>query len=745
MARFNTQPITGSVTAGGTLAALTQNGFIQLTGTAPYTLILPSPVLYPGFNQTFYNATSGVVTLTTPANVFTGAGGSGTATVTVPTTSTINLVSDGVNYIVVGEDGTSLTATTGSFSGNVTINGASATLSVTPQTVTIAPGGASTIDNVAVGATTRGSGAFTSLTANAAVTFTAGTASSTTGSGSLVVSGGIGVSGNINSGGTVAAVALSGPLTGTLQTAAQANITSVGTLTSLNVGGVIGSNASSTGTLNLGETGGGATYVAASIIGTASTLYAPVGKLSFRLPTHGANTDYGLTEQMFIEGTGADSRGAYKLVILPFGGQVGIGTTTPATRLSATTTRHGNADGLSAHLNAIQWEVSGQGYTSVVSNISSGAGNYNAGLLVKLGSTDVTDKILDLESGGVNRVRVLGNGNVGIGAGATTPANKVQIGSVGSSGYSGNDLAIGNGTQVMSIYMDPAGAASFYTNTRFAFLPSGGGATGYVGIGTTSPVIAFQVDNAGLDFGSGLKGNAILNDTSAIATGQGGGIAFGGVYTGSTTTQYAMVSGARENASSGNYAGALILSSRPSGGSVTERLRINSGGDIVFGNGAAGVNRQFTINGSINKASRIIFQESGVDRWLIGHGAASENGNFEIYSANGNNFSFTRAGNFTAAGTVTANSDITLKTNVTTITNSLDKVLALRGVMFDRISTGNHEMGVIAQEVELVVPELVITDENGIKSVAYGNTVALLIEAVKEQQLQIEQLKKRLV
>lgn len=242
MARFNTQPITGSVTAGSTLAGLTQNAFIELTGTAPYTVTLPSPVLYPGYNQTFYNATSGTITLTTPANVFTGAGGSGTANVTVPTTSTINIVSDGVNYVVVGEDGTSLTATTGAFSGNVTINGASATLSVTPQTVTINPGGTSTIDNVNIGATTRGSGAFNTLAANAAVTFTAGTASSTTGTGSLVVTGGIGVSGNIWSGATInASSVVATGLTGTLQTAAQANITSVGTLTSLGVSGQINS------------------------------------------------------------------------------------------------------------------------------------------------------------------------------------------------------------------------------------------------------------------------------------------------------------------------------------------------------------------------------------------------------------------------------------------------------------------------------------------------------------------------
>jgi hypothetical protein len=99
------------------------------------------------------------------------------------------------------------------------------------------------------------------------------------------------------------------------------------------------------------------------------------------------------------------------------------------------------------------------------------------------------------------------------------------------------------------------------------------------------------------------------------------------------------------------------------------------------------------------------------------------------------------SGNGTFAGTITSNSDASLKTNVETITSALDKVNALRGVMFDRISTGKREMGVIAQEVEAVVPELVFTDADGIKSVAYANTVALLIEAIKEQQQQINELK----
>ena len=79
-------------------------------------------------------------------------------------------------------------------------------------------------------------------------------------------------------------------------------------------------------------------------------------------------------------------------------------------------------------------------------------------------------------------------------------------------------------------------------------------------------------------------------------------------------------------------------------------------------------------------------------------------------------------------------SDATLKTNVETLTGSLDAVKALRGVSFDWIENGNSEVGVIAQEVEAVVPDVVSTNDQGIKSVKYGNLVGVLIEAIKEQQ-----------
>ena len=95
-----------------------------------------------------------------------------------------------------------------------------------------------------------------------------------------------------------------------------------------------------------------------------------------------------------------------------------------------------------------------------------------------------------------------------------------------------------------------------------------------------------------------------------------------------------------------------------------------------------------------------------------------------------------------ASGNVTAYSDINLKDNITNIDNALEKVNAIRGVTYDRIDQDNtRHAGVIAQEVEEVLPEVVHTDDEGIKSVAYGNMVGLLIEAIKEQQTQINELK----
>lgn len=100
------------------------------------------------------------------------------------------------------------------------------------------------------------------------------------------------------------------------------------------------------------------------------------------------------------------------------------------------------------------------------------------------------------------------------------------------------------------------------------------------------------------------------------------------------------------------------------------------------------------------------------------------------------------------SGTVTAanfntTSDARLKTNVETLTGSLDKVKGLRGVSFDWKATHVPDIGFLAQEVEEVLPELVNIDDAGTLSVKYSNIVAVLVEAIKEQQAQIDELKEK--
>lgn len=100
------------------------------------------------------------------------------------------------------------------------------------------------------------------------------------------------------------------------------------------------------------------------------------------------------------------------------------------------------------------------------------------------------------------------------------------------------------------------------------------------------------------------------------------------------------------------------------------------------------------------------------------------------------------SGDFTAAGNVTAYSDARLKENIETISNALDLVNRMRGVFYDRIDTGEPGVGVIAQEMEEIIPEVVIPSD-GVLTVAYGNLVGVLIEAVKELATRVEELEAR--
>jgi len=89
-------------------------------------------------------------------------------------------------------------------------------------------------------------------------------------------------------------------------------------------------------------------------------------------------------------------------------------------------------------------------------------------------------------------------------------------------------------------------------------------------------------------------------------------------------------------------------------------------------------------------------------------------------------------------------SDSRLKDNITPITTPVDKIKSLRGVEFDWNSgehVGTHDVGLIAQDVEAVLPEAVTTQEDGYKNLAYTKVIPLLVEAMKEQQTMIEALR----
>jgi hypothetical protein len=337
MARYNTSSSTNTITGAATISSPFQGAFTQFSGSAPYTVTLPAPAAFPGVNQTFYNATGGVVTVSTPSGAFTGTGGPNAATFAVNSGNVLTVVPDGTNYIVISEDGSPLVATTGSFSSNVSITGG--TTSVTPTSFSLNPGGSgSNIENVNIGLTTRSTGAFTTLAANQAVTFTAGTSSSSSTTGTLVVTGGIGATGNIYSGASVFAT----NLTGTLQTASQTNITSVGTLTGLTTGSLTVNNfsiLSNTAGINPDSytntvVAGGINFPSGWGVSSAIGGNAGTGD-SWALGHNGGGLYFGMgdgvsnnTQQTYIQ-----MQPNRNLFLVPTSGNVGIGTTSPAHKL----------------------------------------------------------------------------------------------------------------------------------------------------------------------------------------------------------------------------------------------------------------------------------------------------------------------------------------------------------------------------------------------------------------------------
>lgn len=158
------------------------------------------------------------------------------------------------------------------------------------------------------------------------------------------------------------------------------------------------------------------------------------------------------------------------------------------------------------------------------------------------------------------------------------------------------------------------------------------------------------------------------------------------------------------------YSNSLILNNevniqaKDTGGTARSLIRLNNKNNILFCNAG---------NGSI------LFRNQADSTTLV---------------------SIDASGNLTAVGDITSSSDERFKSNIQTLSNALNTVEQLRGVSF--IKDGKQSLGLIAQEVQKVLPELVHEDVEGYLSVAYANMVGVLIEAVKDLSARVKELEK---
>jgi hypothetical protein len=292
-----------------------------------------------------------------------------------------------------------------------------------------------------------------------------------------------------------------------------------------------------------------------------------------------------------------------------------------------------------------------------------------------------------------------------------------------------------------------------------------GTAYAQTGIGTTAPVNKLEVVATTADpasSGTAANGNLRLGGISAVHV-----LDFGL----SSTSTFSWIQ-ARNKTYGTNY----ILGINPLGGNVgIGNSTPNS--TLTVGNAAGTIPGEITLNPTTNayEGGQINFKKSltgSTADWSIDqYGTTAADARLRIFNTSEANGMIIKENGFIGMGnsaptvrlqvtgdiianSIAGSSDARFKTNITPIANPLQKVLALRGVHFNwntsafpqRMFSDKRTLGFIAQEVEKVLPEIVQTENTteGYKSVQYDKVVALLVEAMKEQQKQINQLKREL-
>ena len=173
-------------------------------------------------------------------------------------------------------------------------------------------------------------------------------------------------------------------------------------------------------------------------------------------------------------------------------------------------------------------------------------------------------------------------------------------------------------------------------------------------------------------------------------------------------------------------------------------------GDITFSGGAGAVTiaAGSDIRGTTGNWTG---EAAGKIQWHSNHMYFQTNSNWIFRSQNGTERAYLdSSGNIVATGNVTAYSDARLKTDISTINDALGIVGKLRGVSYKWLKDGSDGIGVIAQEIEQVLPEVVLTnvttnpatgETTEVKSVDYGKIVGVLINAINELKAEVDELK----
>jgi hypothetical protein len=403
-----------------------------------------------------------------------------------------------------------------------------------------------------------------------------------------------------------------------------------------------------------------------------------------------------------------------------------------------------------------------------------------------LGTTD--NQPLVIKTNGTEALHITTNGSVGIGT--TSPKGTLHIADNGdpwSSWNLGTNLLIEGGTvarhPVIGIFdagnANPWVIGNFGGDLNFAQMPALGDTTipptiplmidkaGNIGIGTTSPkerltvvssapgVAAVRGENLSFintgDIPIGATGvEGVGSDIGVKGTG-GIGV-FGEAQPSGTGVEGRSASGDGVRGTSSSGTGVSGWTNDPAGVGIVA----HSAGDSLSNLGLRVVGKA-EISGEIVVGAALRTQSAGNANIRLG--ADTANNDIEIGSANSGirEIAFWNAGGGflmdIRAGKVSQQSDAKLKTNIRPLTDVLEKLEQIRGVSFEwndmsrspSHPTGAREIGVIAQEVEAIFPELTTTwGAEGYKAVDYGRLAAVLVEAVKELRAENGTLQSRL-